>query len=223
MKIIDILFENFSNSSSVYNAIEWLKENEEDYGNSIKMLRLKARDKFKFIASGGTREVYAIDESYVLKIAISEKDRFQNKSEINSFFCGGDKFLAKIISYDSVFFNWIIMERAGTDKKNLNSIIEKMFIIPENDIKPLEWFSSHLSSISFQDWQLLIKFVKPEYKDWLIGFLEELYKCTSWIDLIEDNLGYRLADYNIIIIDYGDRTSETSIDVQKLKKNFSRI
>ena len=223
MKIADIILENFSDLTSVNEALEWIRQNKEDYNNSLKMLRLKARKKFEYIATGGTREIYGIDENYVLKVAISEKYTNQNKSEVDSYFCGGDEFLAKIVAYDSNSFNWLIMERAGTNKKVLNNIVKNLFNIPDTKEEPLKWFSEHLSSINFFDWQVLLNFVKPENKNWLTGFLEELYKCTSWIDLIEDNIGYRLKDNNIIIIDYGDRTSETSIDVQTLKKNFSKI
>ena len=218
MKIFNILYENVSDNLELNDAINWLKDN-----NSLKILLSQARSNFEYIATGGTREVYGINKDYIIKIALKEKDRNQNKSEVESYYCGGEKYLAKIVAYDPQYYNWLIMERAGTDAKILNMILANMFYIPEGDIEPLKWFSLKLSSIDFHDWESLEKYIKPKFKNWLIGFLHELYKCTSWIDLIEDNIGYRLGNHNIIIIDYGDRTMETSIDVQQLKKNFSKI
>lgn len=199
---------------------------------SSKEIRDYVRRTLPFLKKGQARAAYAIDDTRIIKIALSDNKTYQNKNEVENSRCLGPKVAVQVLSFHPKYV-WIIEERLKpitssaeiTAKFNQLSNLDgqELMFIDAIDIKN---FLADMSSLlrgrsDFAEYQKrhnLLMSTSPWYQE----LVNKLRGCqvASW-DFHKDNWGIRPSTGELVLLDIGFGRTES--DSQTLAEFFTWV
>jgi len=170
--------------------------------DNIDDVRSYIYDKFTLIANGSGRNVYAVDDKLILKVAKSPYLSEQNENELKHATCLGPSHAPIIYDYDHKHFYWLLEERLEPIEgkelfDRLNALLGHQF----TDWLDLRNFfaNTHLPDYSSGVFTRL-------YHDspWLKKLVDELRTCdVDADDFHDENWGIRPSTRELVLLDLG--------------------